>query len=86
MLALLHTFEVSARHLSFTKAAEELYLTQGAISQRIRRLEELLKFKLFIRLTRKLVLTPEGEQLLLALDQIQAERKTQPVCKRLQKG
>jgi LysR family D-serine deaminase transcriptional activator len=67
MLALLHTFEVSARHLSFTKAAEELYLTQGAISQRIRRLEELLKFKLFVRLTRKLVLTPEGEQLLLAL-------------------
>ncbi len=55
MLALLHTFEVSARHLSFTKAAEELFLTQGAISQRIRRLEELLKFKLFIRLTRKLV-------------------------------
>lgn len=41
----------------FTKAAEELFLTQGAISQRIRRLEELLKFKLFIRLTRKLVLT-----------------------------
>lgn len=34
MLALLHTFEVSARHLSFTKAAEELFLTQGAISQR----------------------------------------------------
>jgi LysR family D-serine deaminase transcriptional activator len=67
MLALLHTFEVSARHLSFTKAAEELFLTQGAISQRIRRLEELLKFKLFIRLTRKLVLTPEGEQLLQAL-------------------
>lgn len=67
LLALMHTFEVAARHLSFTRAAEELHLTQGAISQRIRRLETLLRFSLFTRLTRRLVLTPEGEKLLAAL-------------------
>lgn len=67
MLALLHTFQIAARHLSFTKAAEELFITQGAVSQRIRRLEDMLKFRLFIRLTRKLVLTDDGEQLMLAL-------------------
>ena len=65
LLALMHTFEVAARHLSFTRAAEELHLTQGAISQRIRRLETLLRFNLFTRLTRQLVLTPEGEKLLV---------------------
>lgn len=67
LLALLHTFEVAARHLSFTKAAEELHLTQGAISQRIQRLEEQLRFSLFLRLARRLALTPEGEQLFAAL-------------------
>lgn len=67
LLALLHTFEVAARHLSFTKAAEELHLTQGAISQRVQRLEEQLRFKLFLRMARRLALTPEGEQLLSAL-------------------
>ena len=67
LLALLHTFEVAARHLSFTKAAEELHLTQGAISQRVQRLEEQLRFKLFLRMTRRLSLTQEGEQLLTAL-------------------
>lgn len=67
LLALLHTFEVAARHSSFTRAAEELHLTQGAISQRIQRLESMLRFKLFLRLARRLSLTPEGEQLLAAL-------------------
>ena len=66
-LALLHTFEVTAMHLSFTRAAEELHLTQGAVSHRIRHLEELLGFRLFIRMTRKLALTQEGERLLAIL-------------------
>lgn len=60
LLSLLYTFSVAARHLSFTDAAEELFLTQGAISQRIKKLEGLLKFNLFIRKTRRLELTPEG--------------------------
>ena len=38
ILALLQTFEVTARHLSFTLAAHEMNLTQGAVSHRIRRL------------------------------------------------
>lgn len=69
MLALLHTFQIAAKHLSFTKAGEELFITQGAVSQRIRRLETLLQFRLFIRLTRRLVLTTEAEQLLVSLNQ-----------------
>lgn len=67
MLALLHTFEIAALHLSFTRAAKTLNLTQGAVSQRIRHLETLLGFRLFIRLTRRLQLTDEGERLLRVL-------------------
>jgi LysR family transcriptional regulator, glycine cleavage system transcriptional activator len=57
------TFEVAARHLSFTKAAQELFVTQAAVSQQIRQLEDQLGFKLFHRLTRKLALTEEGAKL-----------------------
>jgi len=64
MLALLHTFEIAALHMSFTKAANTLSLTQGAVSQRIRTLESILGFRLFIRMTRKLQLTEDGERLL----------------------
>ena len=56
ILALLHTFETAALHMSFTKAATTLSLTQGAVSQRIRSLESMLGFRLFIRMTRKLQL------------------------------
>ncbi len=66
-LALLHTFEVAARHLSFTRAADELHLTQGAVSQRIRQLENHLGFRLFLRMTRRLALTEEGQRLLATL-------------------
>lgn len=54
-------FDAAARHLSFTRAAAELYLTQSAISRQIRTLEEQLGVKLFRRETRRLALTPEGE-------------------------
>lgn len=67
-LSLLHTFSVAARHLSFTKAAEELFLTQGGVSQRIKKLEMQLQFNLFIRKTRKLELTPEGQRVLSVLN------------------
>ncbi|EFU5171272.1 LysR family transcriptional regulator [Salmonella enterica] len=66
-LALLQSFEIAARHMSFTLAAKELNLTQGAMSHRIRQLEALLGFRVFIRMTRKLALTVEGERLLLTL-------------------
>jgi LysR family transcriptional regulator, glycine cleavage system transcriptional activator len=59
-LLALRAFETSARHLSFTKAGEELHLTQGAISRQIRLLESFLGLKLFVRLTRKIEMTPAG--------------------------
>lgn len=59
----LRVFSVAARHLSFTKAAEELHLTQSAISHRVRALEEELGVLLFNRLTRKLTLTSAGQAL-----------------------
>jgi LysR family glycine cleavage system transcriptional activator len=66
-LADLHAFEAAARHLSFTKAADELGVTQGAISQRIRKLEQLLALRLFERRTRSLVLTSAGQTLATAV-------------------
>lgn len=56
-------FDAAARNLSFTRAAEELHVTQGAISQQIRGLEEQIGVKLFMRLPRGLLLTQEGERL-----------------------
>lgn len=63
----LHAFEAAARHLSFTSAAAELCVTQGAVSQRIRKLEEMLGFRLFSRLPRELSLTTEGKILSAAV-------------------
>jgi DNA-binding transcriptional LysR family regulator len=59
-LAQLEAFEASARHLSFTKAADELALTQSAISRQIAALEEHYALPLFRRLHRALRLTDEG--------------------------
>ena len=55
-------FEAAARHLSFTLAAEELNVTQGAISRQVRLLEEYLGRPLFERTTRRIDLSPTGEQ------------------------
>lgn len=59
----LRVFAVAARHLSFTKAANELHLTQSAISHRVHALEDELGMPLFKRLTRRLELTRAGESL-----------------------
>ena len=56
----LRAFEAAARHLSFTKAAQELNVTQTAISHQIRRLEEELGLRLFVRQSRALTLTPQA--------------------------
>ena len=56
----LRTFEVAAKLLNFTRAAEELNLTQGAISHQIRELEEILGVRLFDRRHRGLDLTDAG--------------------------
>lgn len=67
VLGALRCFESAARHLSFTRAGEELHLTTGAISQQIRQLEERLGCLLFNRLGRGLTLTPEGRALKAAV-------------------
>ncbi|MFT4067997.1 LysR family transcriptional regulator [Paraburkholderia sp.] len=56
----LRAFESSARHLSFTRAALELNVTQAAVSQQVRSLEERLGTALFRRLPRGLAMTDEG--------------------------
>ena len=61
------TFEVAAKHLSFTLAAKELNVTQGAVSQQIRLLERALEVALFIRKHNALELTPEGVNLFKAV-------------------
>ena len=63
----LMVFEAAARHLSFTRAAAELNVTQTAVSHQIRRLEEQLGLKLFVRQNRALTLTREAEDFLPAI-------------------
>ncbi|MBI3709095.1 MAG: transcriptional regulator GcvA [Proteobacteria bacterium] len=60
----LRAFEAAARHLSFTKAADELSVTQAAVSHQVKALEERLGVTLFRRLPRGLLLTDEGQALL----------------------
>jgi LysR family glycine cleavage system transcriptional activator len=57
----LKAFEAAARHLNFTRAADELCVTQGAVSRHVIALEDRLGVKLFIRDRRRLRLTQEGE-------------------------
>jgi LysR family glycine cleavage system transcriptional activator len=65
-LPALRVFEAAGRLLSFTRAAEELHVTQAAVSHQIRSLEEQLGQPLFKRSTRRLDLTPAGQRLLPA--------------------
>ncbi|TWG97126.1 LysR family glycine cleavage system transcriptional activator [Mesorhizobium sp. J18] len=60
----LRAFEAAARHLSFTKAAEELFVTQAAVSHQIKSLEETLGVRLFRRYNRRLELTQAGQHYL----------------------
>jgi LysR family transcriptional regulator, glycine cleavage system transcriptional activator len=62
-LDLLRGFRVAARHLSFTRAAQELFVTQSAISREIKTLEEQIGQPLFHRVHRALQLTRAGEEL-----------------------
>ena len=66
-LDLLKGFEAAARHLSFTHAAQELALTQSAVSREIKTLEEQLGQPLFIRVNRGLRLTEAGQVLYRAV-------------------
>ncbi len=59
-LTSLNCFEAAARHLSFTRAADELSLTQSAVSKQVSQLEVTLQHPLFRRVRKRLHLTPEG--------------------------
>ena len=63
-LTALRSFETAGRHLSFSRAAEELYVSQAAISRQIRELETFLRQPLFLRLHRRVELTDAGQRLL----------------------
>jgi len=63
----LRAFEAAARHLSFKRAADELGVTPGAVSQQVKSLEVSVGVKLFRRLPRGLLLTGAGESYLPAI-------------------
>jgi DNA-binding transcriptional LysR family regulator len=60
----LHIFEAVARHLSYTRAAEELYLTQPAVFAQVKQLEESVGLPLLERIGKQLYLTPAGNEVL----------------------
>ena len=85
-LDLLQGFEAAARHLSFTKAGEELFLTQSAVSRQIKELEEQLGIELFHRRHRALVLTEAGQQFYAAAAQVLTTMRTATSRLRAQSG
>ncbi|NWC11148.1 LysR family transcriptional regulator [Pseudomonas agarici] len=66
----LQCFEAVSRHLSFTRAAQELNLTQSAVSKQVAQLEALLQHLLFRRIRRRLQLTPAGDLYLIEVRKI----------------
>lgn len=68
-LTALRVFETAGKQLSFTLAAKQLHVTQGAVSRQIKQLEDYLGVPLFIRGHHKLELTDSGHQLLMKLEQ-----------------
>lgn len=72
-LEALRSFDAAARHLSFTRAAEELFVTQSAVSKQVIALESALAVRLFERKTRALALTTAGERLHRATETAFAE-------------
>jgi LysR family glycine cleavage system transcriptional activator len=83
-LLALRAFEAVARHLSFIKAANELSVTQSALSHQVQKLEQYLGKPLFIRRTRAIDLTADGQhyydEIRPALDMIAAATRAQKVA------
>ncbi|MGB2079399.1 MAG: transcriptional regulator GcvA [Vibrio sp.] len=84
----LRVFEAAARYLSFTRAAEELFVTQAAVSHQVKSLEEFLGIKLFRRRNRSLLLTEEGQSYFLDIKDIFTDiaDATAKVLERSEKG
>ena len=72
----LRAFEAAARHLSFSRAADELNVTKAAVSHQVKALEEDLGLPLFQRLNRALMLTPAGQTLFPAITDALALMRT----------
>ncbi|WP_051234288.1 LysR family transcriptional regulator [Halomonas halocynthiae] len=72
-LTAMQCFEASARHLSFTRAAVELSLTQSAVSKQVAQLETVLQHPLFRRVRKRLQVTPEGSLYLTEVRNILAK-------------
>jgi len=68
----LHIFKTVAKHLSFTKAAEQLYISQPAISKAIKNLEQEYKTTFFVRKRNSIELTIEGKSFLIYVNKILA--------------
>jgi LysR family glycine cleavage system transcriptional activator len=85
-LDLLVGFEAAARHLSFTKAGDELHLTQSAVSRQIKELEDQLGVVLFQRRHRALALTEPGQQFYSAAAQVITTMRTATERLRAQAG
>ncbi|WP_129139470.1 LysR family transcriptional regulator [Modicisalibacter coralii] len=72
-LTAMQCFEAAARHLSFTRAADELSLTQSAVSKQVAQLESILEHPLFRRVRKRLQVTPEGSLYLTEVRKILAQ-------------
>lgn len=78
----LRTFEAAARHVSFTRAGEELHVTAGAVSRQVKALEEALGINLFDRTGRELRLTKGGQTYLITLSDLfeRLDKATKQLC------
>jgi DNA-binding transcriptional LysR family regulator len=85
-LDLLQGFEAAARLLSFTRAGDELHLTQSAVSRQMQELEAQLGVKLFERRHRALVLTEAGQQFYASAAQVLATMRAATARLRAQAG
>ena len=83
----LRTFEAAARHLNFTRAAEEVGLTPAAVSYQIKEIEEQLGITLFTRTSRSIQLTPAGAVLYEATaDALDNLRRATARARRMARG
>lgn len=72
-LAALRAFEAAARHGNFSRAAEEIHVTHGAVSHQVRGLEEELGVQLFVRNGKRITVTPEGQRFATTLRKLMTE-------------
>ena len=77
----LQIFEAVVRHLSYTRAAEELHLTQPAVSMQVRQLEEELGLPLFEKLGRGIALTEAQREIFAGMDFFISQNKYTPADK-----